>query len=815
MLHDGWQFLRAHAGGVAGSLCGLVILMMVLVPHDGTLHNWIMHERPDALARLARGGREWGKFFDTLLICGGLFALGLWRRRAAWRRAALAAFLAASCAGLSANLVRATVGRTRPHEQTPHRLIGPSLTNSYQSFPSGHAATSGGYAVALAVALPALAPLALLSGGWVVWSSFYAGSHYLSDILASLWLCGWIGLALGLAARRRNRTTTTPASTPGNKASVRPAPRLYAPETPPQSRTVLTGCLPLLLLGALLLLPGLATLPLMDRDEPRFAQATREMQQRNDWVIPTFNDDYRFDKPPLTYWLMAPGYRLLGDTEAGARLHSVLSTLLLAMLVFAFGRTMGLRRDAATGAAAAMLFSVQFLAHGRAAVADLPMVLGVTATHYALYALLCRSPGRSAARQLRMLLCLSLCLGFLAKGPIAWLTPMLAMGLFRWVLFRGHPLPWRRLGLAWVAPLAVLGVAIWGIPALRRTQGEFWDVGIGFHVVERGVTRFHGRLFVPFYYPLTALLSLFPWSTRIGEIWRTLRSQGVQGSSPPSTKDPRVAFLIAWLAAPMLIFLFYATQLPHYTLPGFPAFFLLLGLTWNRASTPPLPRWGLRLRQVLLGISALGSILLLAGAPLMPPGGWRLILAGAGLALGGLTLAPVLAPRAFPLRLLPAALIVGIGISGVATGLRDVHVVLRLQQALDALPPETACHVLNYREPSLVFYSRRRWTSSSNAQTVAAALRSDDPVCVVVLEQETRIGTLLAENLRRRLGRTPRPTGRDYRDGHDPLPTDARIASVEGLSPARGVIARLALYANHATTRAELDRRASQTAPES
>ena len=60
----------------------------------------------------------------------------------------------------------------------------------------------------------------------------------------------------------------------------------------------------LALAGLLLFLPGNNLAPLIDRDEPRFAQATREMIQRHEWVVPYFNDQYRFDKPILIYWMM-------------------------------------------------------------------------------------------------------------------------------------------------------------------------------------------------------------------------------------------------------------------------------------------------------------------------------------------------------------------------------------------------------------------------------------------------------------------------------------------------------------------------------
>ena len=50
----------------------------------------------------------------------------------------------------------------------------------------------------------------------------------------------------------------------------------------------------LLLVTAVIYLPGTSFLPLLDRDEPRFSQATVEMMERGEWFIPYFNDDYRF-----------------------------------------------------------------------------------------------------------------------------------------------------------------------------------------------------------------------------------------------------------------------------------------------------------------------------------------------------------------------------------------------------------------------------------------------------------------------------------------------------------------------------------------
>jgi len=75
-----------------------------------------------------------------------------------------------------------------------------------------------------------------------------------------------------------------------------------------------------LFLGCLLLhVAGTSSLPLIDRDEPRFAEAAREMRERADFIVPYFNNQFRFDKPPLTYWFQVASYRLFGENDFAAR----------------------------------------------------------------------------------------------------------------------------------------------------------------------------------------------------------------------------------------------------------------------------------------------------------------------------------------------------------------------------------------------------------------------------------------------------------------------------------------------------------------
>src|SRR2546421_6967882 len=62
-------------------------------------------------------------------------------------------------------------------------------------------------------------------------------------------------------------------------------------------------------------LPGLAALPCVDRDEARFAQASRQMIESADYVVPRVQGRVRLNKPPLIYWLQSASARALTRGE--------------------------------------------------------------------------------------------------------------------------------------------------------------------------------------------------------------------------------------------------------------------------------------------------------------------------------------------------------------------------------------------------------------------------------------------------------------------------------------------------------------------
>ncbi len=86
---------------------------------------------------------------------------------------------------------------------------------------------------------------------------------------------------------------------------------------------------------------GTWTLPLIDRDEPRFAEASREMIERGNYIVPYFNNQLRLDKPPLTYWAQVSSYHIFGENDFAARFPSAIAASLTALTVFGWSRRIG------------------------------------------------------------------------------------------------------------------------------------------------------------------------------------------------------------------------------------------------------------------------------------------------------------------------------------------------------------------------------------------------------------------------------------------------------------------------------------------
>src|SRR5438876_9449690 len=348
---------------------------------------------------------------------------------------------------------------------------------------------------------------------------------------------------------------------------------------------------------------GTWSLPLIDRDEPRFAEASREMIERGDYIVPRFNNQLRLDKPPIAYWAQTASYRVFGQNDFAARFPSAFAAALTALSIFVWSsRLRSPQRpsvsqaqigEARVGFWAAIIFtlSLQTFLHAKAAVADMWLVLFVTLAHLAGYELLRDrlSPSPHQRSNIKQqisswwwMFYLALALAFLAKGPIGW-VPLVTVGATK--LFLLNPQLAQRFKFMRGTLLMLAIVALWGIPALTQTHGQFFIVGIGRHVVGRSFATMEGHgansfgmylLLLPFYF-VTIFVSFFPWSIKLPWLAKQLWQR----------RDKIDNYLLTGAAIIFIIFTLVKTKLPHYTLPAFPLLALLLArkLAAEKAAT--------------------------------------------------------------------------------------------------------------------------------------------------------------------------------------------------------------------------------------
>ena len=111
----------------------------------------------------------------------------------------------------------------------------------------------------------------------------------------------------------------------------------------------------LVLLSLAFSLPGLVPLPPFDRDEARFAQATRQMIQDGDFIRIQFQHEPRHKKPAGIYWLQAASVEAFGTPDGTAlwpyRLPSLLGIMAAVLLTFGIGQRLFGRREAFIAAA--------------------------------------------------------------------------------------------------------------------------------------------------------------------------------------------------------------------------------------------------------------------------------------------------------------------------------------------------------------------------------------------------------------------------------------------------------------------------------
>ncbi|MEM9011215.1 MAG: glycosyltransferase family 39 protein [Pseudomonadota bacterium] len=477
-----------------------------------------------------------------------------------------------------------------------------------------------------------------------------------------------------------------------------------------------------ILVGLLVLLPGLVSLPVTDRDEARFAQASRQMLETGDFIDIRLQEEARWKKPAGIYWLQAGSAWLYGGAEApiqAYRLPSFLGALLAAMLTgWAVGPLVG--RRGAVLAAIMTVTSVLVVVEGHIAKTDAMLLLTIVAAQGALVRIW-QSDDRGFGR-MHVLFWAAIGVGALIKGPII-LLPVL--GTVLWLIAFE-----RRLGLlSALSPgrgllLALLIAAPWYVAIAERTGGAFFEDALVGDLLSKVTAGAESHGAPPGYYLATIWGTFWPWAALLllaaPFAWRERRR-------------PEVRFLLGWIIPTWLVLALTATKLPHYILPVFPALaaFLSLWLIETQAGMAGWPRRLLAAAVYLVVGGALALFAIFGPAVVEGTGSFTAI------SLGGLALVLILvgARALFSARRIAffgastlAALALYPALFAYTLPLLDTAFLSPRMAAAHATFAECSDRPLTsvgYREPSLVFVGGIG-TELPTVEDAAARLRDED-----------------------------------------------------------------------------------------
>jgi 4-amino-4-deoxy-L-arabinose transferase-like glycosyltransferase len=541
---------------------------------------------------------------------------------------------------------------------------------------------------------------------------------------------------------------------------------------PAQARRT-EGFLPELLLflaAALVLGVGLASVPLLDPDEARYASASRAMLERGDLVVPYFNGAERLNKPVLFYWLQASSFHLFGTTAGAARAPSALAALAIVVAVTLFARrTFG---PAAGRRAGLILLTIPlFAVVGKTGITDMTLALFTVGAMLLWYRLhigdggesasapatpapaTTAAPATSGARRRLLWLGVSLCLGlaFFVKGPVGILVPCFVIGAY--LVLRREWSGFRLRGIL-LGGVVALGVFLpWAVMLVYRLGAQA-AAGAGLSsILLAGVGRvsellrretidrtLHGMDHPEplHYYWLASIVIFFPWiawiPSAIAKVFPRLRRL-----------EPATLYLVTWLIGVLVFFTAIRGKLVTYVLPAAPAIALLLGREWARAGTGDGPESDARAARDTRWI-AIGSVVLVAAmialvgfaAATNPPWleGHYLLADGLALALALAAAVPLFLRRPgavnFSVAAVMAATLVAVPLIA-GRGIGEKRSLAAL--AHDAgFRDHSWTRVISYKmfRPSLVFYGGHEVTYIDSARALHEALT---PGCLVVLEQ--------------------------------------------------------------------------------
>jgi len=346
------------------------------------------------------------------------------------------------------------------------------------------------------------------------------------------------------------------------------------------SKKRLITLLIILVCGIIIFILGLGTTGLVDETPPLFAAAARAMSESGDWLTPKVNGIFRFDKPPLIYWLMGFFYSLpkneIWDSlgTLSARLPSALASLFLMLMI---GDTLFCwpqkgDRQFLTPIVASLGFALSplIIIWSRTAVSD-ALLTGTLGISLLLFW------RRMASKNNDQCISAWVFLGFaiLTKGPVAFVLATLTI-----TSFLISQKDWKTL-LCKINPkkgflITILISVPWYILELIKEGKPFWDNFFGYHNFQRYTSVVNNHAEPIWFFLYIMILASLPFTPFLYHgIFKTFKDFFKSSKESCNVTETLYTYSLCWLASVLIFFSLSATKLPSYWLPAIPAAALL------------------------------------------------------------------------------------------------------------------------------------------------------------------------------------------------------------------------------------------------
>ena len=485
----------------------------------------------------------------------------------------------------------------------------------------------------------------------------------------------------------------------------------------------------LILVALACFLPGQATLPPTDRDEGRFVQATKQMVATGDYVDIRFQDEPRHKKPAGIHWMQSLAVIGIGDGAQTPiwvyRLPSLIGGVLAVLFAHAAALSLFGPRVAFV---AAVLTASTIMIGIEANIAKTDAVL--LATILAAQAVLARwwMADQPQKAWTSYAFWAAIGLGFLVKGPIITLVVGLTIAA---LLIFGRRANWLRPALNPMAILVGISIAApWYILIYLRSGNAFFEHAIGTDLLGKVTQGQESHGAPPGTYVLAAFGTMWPVVAFVPEAIAWVRKR---------LRDPAVFFCLCWILPTWIAFEAFTTKLPHYVMPTYPAFAILVaaafafGAGFTSAAWRRFVRFPLLLIGPLLLIVAAVAGRMLGGA--IPWTAIAIICIGTGIT----TVLWLRAPRSAvtPVTALSLALATALFFTAALQFVAPTLDRLWLSNSLaDRLVAASGCAAprvvtIGYNEPSFVFLSPGPVVIRRAEQAVASIDRTTCQLLIV------------------------------------------------------------------------------------